>query len=111
VKMSGVQNKYVELATHVVTTHVPSVCSGGACEPECESGEVAAVEGETAGLSCSEEAEGSPEVCDEESEEEDEELDAEEASPEQLLALGKQCLAAGDATGAVDHFQDACSLL
>ena len=32
-------------------------------------------------------------------------------NPEELLAMGKKCLAAGDATGAVDHFQEACSIL
>lgn len=41
----------------------------------------------------------------------EEEAQLQECSPEQLLAMGKKCLAAGDATGAVDCFQDACSIL
>lgn len=32
-------------------------------------------------------------------------------SPDQLLAEGKRCLAAGDTTGAVEYFQEACGLL
>ena len=32
-------------------------------------------------------------------------------SPDMLLAEGKRCLAAGDANGAVECFQEACGLL
>ena len=35
----------------------------------------------------------------------------EAASPDQLIAEGKRCLAAGDANGAVECLQEACSLL
>ena len=52
---------------------------------------------------------GSPESPEEE--EEDEEEEEEQLPPEELLALGKKCMAAGDAAGAVDHFQEACSIL
>ena len=80
---------------------------GSSEEPEVGSGEE---------VGSSEEPEvGSDEEAEVESGEELEELsegsEAEEASPEQLLAMGKKCLAASDATGAVDHFQEACSLL
>ena len=73
-------------------------------EPEVGSGEE---------VRSSEEPEvGSDEEAEVESGEElSEESEAEEASPEQLLAMGKKCLAASDAIGAVDHFQEACSLL
>ena len=37
--------------------------------------------------------------------------ETEELSPEQLLANGKKCLAAGDAGGAVEYFQESCSIL
>lgn len=37
--------------------------------------------------------------------------DMREVSPEELLAVGKKCLAAGDANGAVENFQEACSIL
>lgn len=34
-----------------------------------------------------------------------------DGGPDKLMANGKRCLAAGDANGAVECFQEACSLL
>ena len=51
------------------------------------------------------------EISSGEGEEEEEEDEVSQLSPEELLASGKKCLAAGDATGAVDNFQEACSVL
>ena len=48
------------------------------------------------------------------SEEESEEESSDgvvESSPEELLAMGKKSLAAGDAAGAVESFQEACAIL
>lgn len=52
-------------------------------------------------------------VAEEETGSEDEESSdgVAESSPEELLAMGKKSLAAGDAAGAVDNFQEACSIL
>ena len=52
--------------------------------------------------------EGEPDSEEEEAEERE---DAEQVSPEELLAIGKKCLAAGDASGAVENFQEACAIL
>lgn len=59
---------------------------------------------------CSSAAEEEPGTGSEE--ESDEESDGvAESSPEELLAIGKKSLAAGDAAIAVDSFQEACSIL
>ena len=38
-------------------------------------------------------------------------LQTEGRDSEELLAEGKRCLAAGDANGAVENFQEACALM
>lgn len=57
------------------------------------------------------EVEGDSEEADSEEELSEESSGEEVVSPEHLLIVGKKCLAAGDATGAVDNFQEACSVL
>ena len=51
------------------------------------------------------------EEVDTDSGEESADDEEESTDPEELLALGKKCLAAGDASGAVESFQEACSIM
>lgn len=89
----------------------PSLLFSGAGE-----GDKAAerVEGEAAeGVETEELSDDSSGASSEREEEGEEEGEEEEVqlSPDELLALGKKCLAAGDASGAVNHFQEACFML
>lgn len=89
----------------------PEVGSGGGQVESDEEPEVGSDEGPEVGSHEGSEVGGSEVESDEEPKELSEESETEETSSEQLLAMGKKCLAACDAAGAVDHFQEACSIL